>query len=96
MQLKTLPEDVIKKLLEGEENVLTPRIEGSFKRPPGCPACGGIMVQDREDGRDRLICPGCNCAMDVETGLVVRLGNPEKTRELGVRFITTPSSGNPE
>lgn len=93
MERKQLSQDDIWKLLEGQEDVLTPLVqkEQSFFRNSTCPACGGAshlpFVNPRRPfsqgsplPNKLLKCLQCEAEFDPTTGLITSIP-------------TTPSSG---
>lgn len=87
MLLKTLPAELIQRLLKPERDVLTPRAEerlSQIKNTP-CERCGGAQVATvdttrpfGDDALPRLIteCRDCGRRVDHQTGIILALGNP--------------------
>ena len=86
-QFKTMPRDVLMKLLEGAEDTLTTPLQELFERIKkiDCPNCNSNMIPEAkidENGKvfsgDSHIpiyyaaCASCGLALDPETDLVVR------------------------
>lgn len=74
--------DDIRKLLEGEENVLHPKLEAHMQKWRDCPSCGALFAPAYIDGKMRFQCVGCGCVVDPDTGLILALGNSAKTKEV--------------
>lgn len=90
-QPKFMDPEVVKKLLEGQENVFADRLVFG---PSGCPACGGVLVFRYEGTAELKECVACGHAVDPRSGAVLRVGSPAKTKDVGFRLITPPSGGS--
>lgn len=90
MLVKTLPHDVLLRLIEGEEDVVTPAAqkESRTRATTPCPRCMGHFRQKLDPGRafspDRILprffheCAECGYTVDPETNFVIAMGNPGK------------------
>jgi hypothetical protein len=87
MRLRTLPLHVRRRLLEHEQDVLSPASEKqaqTFSKP--CPRCGGAMhlaLAAKPFGggllpRNEAKCVDCGCSIDATTGFMTEMGNPAK------------------
>lgn len=87
MKLLTLPLHIRRRLLEHEEDTLSPAAAAraqQFSQP--CPRCGGAMHQAMDARRPfnnlsvlpRTIakCVDCGCEIDTQSGMMVMQGNP--------------------
>lgn len=87
MQFKTMPRDVLTKLLDEAEDTLTVPLQELFDsiKKKSCPNCGSTMIPEAkidENGKvfaeDSHIpiyyaaCGSCGMALDPETNIVVR------------------------
>jgi predicted RNA-binding Zn-ribbon protein involved in translation (DUF1610 family) len=91
MNIRPMDPEVIKKLLETEEDVLRPT---TSHNGAACPSCGGALLSalDVEAKRLMLSCPTCGFSVEPQTGIIAALGHPERTKETVVQMIT-PASG---
>ncbi len=88
MKVLTLPLDVRRRLVEHEEDVLSPAVEDRAQRYSApCPRCGGAMHQrlaavaftpDSKLPRTTARCVDCDCEIDTQSGLMTAMGNPAK------------------
>lgn len=91
MKLRTLPLHIRQRLLQYQEDTLTPECEkqNSFFEKP-CPRCGGALhrrLAERPFHTTSVVprlyaqCVDCGCELDTQTGLMVTMGNPAKVEE---------------
>lgn len=86
MRLLTLPLHVRQRLIEHEEDILSPAVEArAQKYSAPCPRCGGAMHQrlaartftsDSVLPRTVAKCVDCDCEIDAQSGLMTATGNP--------------------
>lgn len=88
MRLLTLPLHVRRRLIEHEDDILTPAVAGrSQKYSAPCPRCGGALHQAMAEQpftagstlpRNVARCVDCGHEIDTQSGMVVKMGNPAK------------------
>lgn len=91
MKLFTLPPSITARLLYDEKDTLTPMVEArNAKASLPCPRCGGAMHLSLAEKpftntsvlpRTVARCVDCSCEMDMQSGLMVKMGNPAKVEE---------------
>lgn len=91
MKLITLPLEIRRRLLEHEPDTLTPLVEAKNKKAAlPCPRCGGAMHQflaERPFTSTSILprtvarCVDCSCEMDMQSGLMVKMGNPAQVED---------------
>lgn len=102
MALRTLDPDVARRLIEGEQDILTPaarRRWDLFERLR-CPACGGGVGEERQardmerspvvDGvtpHGRARCVACRCLFDPFTKLIYEQGSPAHAVEPAIKIL---------
>ena len=90
MHFKTMPRDILMKLLEEAQDTLSEPLKKSLDaiRAIDCPNCGGVVVPEPKiDAQGKVFRPGsnvpifyaacsaCGMAIDPETGIVIRNAN---------------------
>lgn len=94
MQLKILDPTLVRLLVKGEEDILTPRARGremAISASP-CPRCGTelrkslnvkhVFTPDEPLPRILAECPECGFCYDPHTGIVLETGNPARGNDL--------------
>ena len=93
MPTKILPKGLAALLIQGEEDLITPRVEleQQIRDTTPCPRCGGhfekVLDPDRAFSPDRVLprffhkCEVCGYTHDPHSGLVIDLGNPAKAED---------------
>ena len=91
MHLLTLPEHVLRRLLEHETDILTPaEAARRQKYSAPCPRCRGAMHQHLSENpfsADSLLprtvarCVDCGCEIDTQSGVMMKLGNLAKVED---------------
>lgn len=91
MHIKALPPELVLRLIEGEQDVLTPAVEKQTSRVEllHCLRCKNPLQRHvpveaafRANGTPRITgrCEVCGYCVDVETGLVLDTGDASKTK----------------
>lgn len=93
MNVKTLPQDVLRRLIEKEEDILGPMADAdrTARATTPCPRCGGpfhkqfdpqrAFSPDRPLPRAFYRCVDCGYTYDPHTGFVIAMGNPGKVED---------------
>jgi len=93
MALKILPEHITRRLLQGEEDMITPEVAATqaIQDSTPCPRCGGhfhkmldpnrAFSADRALPRSFLQCVDCGYTYDPHTEIVIATGNPAKVKD---------------
>jgi len=93
MSLKFLDPEIIQKLIEGHEDVLSPlaRENEKYYASQACPRCGGSCKKladhrtmfngDAPLPKFYLECLACGEQFDPHTGMIIRIGNVAKAVE---------------
>ena len=95
MPAKFMDEEEVKRLLLDQENIFEDRLVFG---PAPCPLCGGVMIFrfDAEVKAELRECVACGHAIDPKSGVILRLGSPERTKEVDINLATIiqPSKGS--
>jgi hypothetical protein len=90
MRLRTLPLHVRRRLIQHEDDVLTPAVQAQAQKySSACPRCGGAMHLGLAEKPFRggilpaneARCVDCGCVIDALSGMMVKMGNPAKVEE---------------
>jgi hypothetical protein len=91
MAVKLLDAEIVKKLLEGEPDILTGKANerAAFYSAQSCPVCGGNALTKVSDSRTIFVptdplaryllkCDNCDCLFDPHSGVQLTIGNVGK------------------
>ena len=88
MALITLPQHILRRLLEHEEDILSPlQTARAQKYSAPCPRCKGALHQhlaEKPFSQDSVLprttarCVDCGCEIDTQSGIMIKMGNPAK------------------
>ena len=101
MDVKHMDPVIIRKLLEGHRDVLTPAAEQSerYYAAQSCPRCGGscrrmgdlstMFKEDQLLPQFYLECLACGCVFEPQSGLVLEMGNVGQAVEPAIPILKT-------